>query len=268
MNIARAPWPAVIVLTCFAGVFAGCRGKKKEKAAPAGAVVFQISARHPTAADTSPSLVVNDTMLAHGRDTLFLHGVRIVLAELAMAPAVSNECEEEQGEDNPPCVEFDDDPVVIDLPLGAGVTRRATKPAPATDYNLFQAIIHRPDSTTTHDVELLLHHPELWGNSIRVEGTISRGGRRRDFTFNSGFNEQEEITLEPVIRVAAGDSLHVTLRVDVASWFRSADGKSFVDPSTAGLAGRNEALVRDNIRQSIKVFRDANGDGLEDATPR
>ena len=264
MTLARASWPALVLLAAAAAL-SGCR-EKEEKAAPAGAVVFQISARHPTAADTASSLAINDTMLAHGRDTLFLRLARIVLAELALAPAVSNECEEEEGEDNPPCVEFDEEPVVIELPLGGGATRRAAKPAPATDYNLFQAVIHRPDSVSAHDVQLLLHHPELWARSIRVEGTISRGGRRRAFTFNSDFNETEEITLEPALTVKPGDSLHVTLRVDVASWFRSGDGRSFVDPATAGLAGRNEGLVRGNIRTSLKVFRDANADGLEDGT--
>lgn len=264
MRLARAP---LVILTAATGLVAACRGKETaEKKAPAGAVVFQLSARHPTTEDTAPSLVVNDTMLVHGRDTLFLRGVRIVLAELAMAPSVSNECEEEEGEDNPPCVEFDEDAVAIDLPLGPGATRRSMKPAPATEYNLFQAIIHRPDSVTANDVQLVLHHPELWGRSIYVEGTISRGGRRRDFTFKSDFNETEEITLEPALTVKPGDSLHITLRVDVASWFRSADGRSFVDPGTAGLAGRNEALVRGNIRTSLKVFRDANADGLEDGT--
>lgn len=265
MISARAPWSAVVALAAAAAALAACR-EKKEKEAPRGAVVFQVSARHPTAADTASSLAINDTMLVHGRDTLFLRVARIVLAELALAPAVSNECEEEEGEDNPPCVEFDEEPVVIELPLGGGATLRSTKPAPATDYNLFQAVIHRPDSVSAHDVQLLLRHPELWARSIRVEGTISRGGRRRAFTFNSDFNETEEITLEPALTVKPGDSLHITLRVDVASWFRSEDGRTFVDPATAGLAGRNEGLVRGNIRTSLKVFRDANADGLEDGT--
>jgi hypothetical protein len=237
---------------------AACR----EKAPAAGAIVFQLSARHPTAHDSAGPLVTTDTMLIQGRDTLFLHRVRIMLAELAIAPSVANECEEEEGEDNPPCVEFDDDPVVIDLPLGVGSTRRSAKPAPATEYNLFQAVIHRPDTNT--DVLLLRDNPDLVGGSIRVDGTLSRGGRRRDFSFISGFNEQEEITLEPALTVTARDSLHVTLRVDVASWFRSADRKAIIDPATAGLAGPNEGLVRDNIRTSMRVFRDTNGDGLED----
>lgn len=266
MIAARPSWSALLLLMAAGAAAAGCREQAKEKKLPAGAIIFQLSARHPTAADTLPSLVSNDTMLVHGRDTLFLRHVRVVLAELAIAPAVSNECEEEEGEDNPPCVEFDDAPVAIDLPLDSGTVRRSVQPAPATDYNLFNAVIHRPDSVA--DAVLLVHHPELWGSSIRVEGTLSRAGRRRDFTFNSGFNEQEEISLEPALTVAPGDSLHITLRVDVASWFRSADGKSFVNPATAGLAGPNEGLVRGNIRTSFQVFRDANADGLEDRLPR
>jgi hypothetical protein len=241
-------------------VAAGCRAKP-----PAGAIVLQLSARHASAGDSAGPLVISDTMLVQGRDTLFLHSARLVLAELAIAPAVSNECEEEQGEDNPPCVEFDDAPVALDLPLGRGSLRRAARYAPATDYNLFQAVIHRPVSTT--DTALLRSNPDLVDASIRVLGTLSRGGRRRDFTFTSGFNEQEEITLEPVLTVATGDSVRLTLRVDVASWFRSADRKAIVDPAAAGLAGPQEATVRDNIRTSLKVFRDANGDGIEDDQP-
>jgi hypothetical protein len=251
---------SLCLIIAAAAVATSCREK-----APTGAIVFQLSARHATVGDSAGPLVTTDTMLIQGRDTLFLHRVRIMLAELAIAPAVSNECEEEEGEDNPPCVEFDDNPVLLDLPLGRGAIRRSAKPAPATDYNLFQAIIHRPDSAA--DSSLLRTNPEFAGASIRLDGTLSRAGRRRDFVFTSGFNEQEEITLEPVLTVAARDSVHVTLRVDVASWFRSADRKAFIDPATAGLAGPNEGLVRDNIRTSLRVFRDTNGDGLEDDQP-
>ena len=248
------------LLLAAAAVVMGCR--EKSPPAAAGAIVFQLSGRHPAAGDSAHTLVTTDTSLIRGRDTLYLRRARIVLAELAVAPAIANECEEEEGEENPPCVEFSGAPAVIDLPLGAGVSTRATMTAPATDYNLFQALIHRPDSAA--DTALLAAHPDFTGASIVVEGTLSRGGRRRDFTFTSGFNEQEELALDPALTVAAGDTLRITLRVDIASWFRSADGSSIVDPATAGLAGRHEGLVRDNIRTSLKVFRDSNADGLED----
>jgi hypothetical protein len=254
---------AINLVLAAAAVVAGCR-KKSPAAAPAGAIVFQLSSRHPATDTSAHALVTTDTSLIHGRDTLFLRRVRIVLAELAIAPAVANECEEEEGEDNPPCVEFSGAPALFDLPLGPGVSTRATAAAPATDYNLFQALIHRPDSAA--DSALLAAHADFTGASIVVNGTISRGGRRRDFTFTSGFNEQEEIALDPALTVTAGDTLRITLRVDIASWFRSADGSAIVDPATAGLAGRHEGMVRDNIRTSLKVFRDSNADGLEDGS--
>jgi hypothetical protein len=231
-----------------------CRGKE-----PSGFIAFQLSAQpagRAAAPDSAPRMV------ALGKDTLFLHRVRIVLAELAIAPSLANECEEEEGEDNPPCVEFDEHPVVIDLPLDRPVVPRSTKPAPATSYNLFQAIIHRP--TPEADTALLQANPDFHGKSILAEGIWSRGGRRVPFSFASDFAEQEEISLEPALVVQRGDSLLVTLRVDVASWFKSEDGRTLVDPRTAGPGGPNEHLLRDHIRTSIRAFRDQNRDGQDD----
>src|SRR5712664_3638612 len=132
----------------------GCRAKGP---AP-GAIAFHVSARHlsggPAAGSGAPAagrapkapLVYADSFVAQGRDTVFLRRVQLVLMEMAIAPSVSNECEEEEGEDNPPCVEFQEDPKVLDLPLGRGTVFQSAKPAPATDYNLFQLIVHKPDS--------------------------------------------------------------------------------------------------------------------------
>lgn len=243
----------IAVLTACALPALACRGKE-----PSGFIAFQLSAQPPG----RPALDSAKVVVALGKDTVFLHRVRIVLMELAIAPSLANECEEEEGEDNPPCVEFDEHPVVIDLPLGRPVVPRSTKPAPATSYNLFQAIIHRP--TLEADTALLQANPEFQGKSILAEGIWSRGGTRVPFAFASDFTEQEEISLEPALTVPKGDSLVVTLRVDVASWFKSEDGKSLVDPRTAGPGGANEHLLRDHIRTSIRAFRDQNRDGQDD----
>lgn len=251
---------------------AGC----KPKAPAPGAIAFQLSARHPNVAsggDTAmrasrrgPPLVYGDRFVAQGRDTIFLRRVRIVLMEMAIAPSVSNECEEEEGEDNPPCVEYEDDPTVFDLPLGRGTVALGARRAPATDYNLFQLIVHRTDSAK--DGALLRGNPDLAGVSVRVEGVISHGGAHHDFTFTTTFNEQEEIALDPAVVVPPGDTLRVTLRVDAESWFTSGDHQSLLDPATAGPGGQNENTVKDNIRTSCKVFRDANRDGLDDDNER
>jgi hypothetical protein len=239
-----------------------------DKAAPPpeGTIVFQLSARHPAAADSGVAFVAADSVVAQGRDTIFLRRVRLVLAELAISPSQANGCEEEEGEeDKPHCVEFEMQPVALELPLKRAVVRRATRPAPVTEYNLFQVVVHRPDAAV--DTAFLAAHPDLAGMTIRADGVFSHGGKRRDFTYVTDWSELQEIVIDPPVAVAVGESLHVTLRVDVASWFRQADGKALVDPATAGRGGPHEALVRDNIRTSLKVFRDGNGDGLEDAAP-
>jgi hypothetical protein len=257
MNVLRrCPLSGAIVAATLA---LGCGDKAAPP--PAGAIVFQLSARHPIAANSGVPFVAADSVVAQGRDTIFLQRVRLVLAELAISPAQANGCEEEEGEeDKPHCVM---QPVALELPLERAAVRRAARPAPATDYNLFQAVVHRPDAAV--DTAFLAANPEFAGVTIQVDGVFSHAGARRDFTYKTDWSERQEIAIDPPVVVAVGESLHVTLRVDVASWFRQADGKALVDPATAGRGGPHEALVRDNIRTSLKVFRDGNGDGLEDA---
>ena len=257
--LCRYPLSGVIAVAALA---LGCADKAVPP--PEGAIVFQFSARHPTAADSGVHFVAADSFVAQGRDTIFLRRVRLVLAELAISPSQANGCEEEEGEeDKPHCVEFDMQPVALDLPLAQAVVRRATRPAPVTNYNLFQAVVHRPDAAV--DTAFLAAHPELAGMTVRADGVFSHGGMRREFSYVTDWSERQEIVIDPPVAVAVGESLHVTLRVDVASWFRQADGQALIDPATAGRGGPHEALVRDNIRTSLQVFRDGNGDGLEDA---
>jgi hypothetical protein len=245
-----------IATVALFGLLVGCRGKEREAAS--GFMVFQLSTASP-----SLQMANSRAVVAIGPDTVFLERVRMVLSELAIAPSLANECEEEEGEDNPPCVEFDEDPVLIELPLDRPVERRSMRPAPATEFNLFQAIIHRPEPDA--DTALLRANPEFNGRSVLVEGIWSRRGIRTPFSLASDFAEQEEISLEPALSVSPADSLKLTFRVDVATWFRSEDGKSLVDPRTAGPGGPNEHLLKDHIRTSIAVFRDQNGDGRDDA---
>ncbi len=268
------PGRTILRFTLAGGVVAAAMGCRAKGPAP-GTIAFGLSARHPApgpAAGAAPHagrtaarapLVYADSFVAQGRDTIFLRRVQLVLADMAIAPSVSNECEEEQGEDNPPCVEFQEDPAVLDLPLGRGTVRQSARRAPATDYNLFQLVVYKIDPD--HDAALLRANPELAGASVRVEGVVSHGGARHDFTFTSAFNEQEEISLEPAVVVPSRDTLRVTLNVDVGSWFTSGDRESLLDPATAAAQGPNEHTVKDNIRTSLKVFPD---DALSRFDPR
>jgi hypothetical protein len=239
----------------------GCR----ERGPAPGAIVLQISARRPSG-DPAPAagpatrpaprapLVYADSFVAQGKDTIFLRRVRLVLMEMAIAPSVANECEVEEGEDNPPCVDFHEDPFVLEVPLGRGSVRSSAEPAPATEYNLFQLIIHKPDSA--QDAALLRANPDLAGASARVDGVLSHAGKHRDFVFVTPFNEQEEIALEPAVVVPSRDTLRITLHVDVGSWFTSSDHQTLLDPASAAPGEPNEHTVKDNIRTSLRIFRE------------
>jgi hypothetical protein len=239
----------------------GCR----ERGPALGAIVLQISARHPSG-DAAPvaapaghpapraPLVYADSFVAQGRDTIFFRRARLVLMEMAIAPSVANECEVEEGEDNPPCVDFHEGPFVLEVPLGHGSVRNTAEQAPATEYNLFQLIIHKPDSG--QDAALLRANPDLDGASVRVDGMVSHGGARRNFVFVTPFNEQEEIALEQAVVVPSRDTLRITLHIDVGSWFTGSDHQTLLDPASAAPGEPNEHTVKDNIRTSLKVFRD------------
>lgn len=246
----------------------GCR----EKGPAPGAIAFQISARHPSGdapAAAHPArqpVAYGDSFVAQGRDTIFFRQAQLVLMEMAIAPSLANECEEEEGEDNPPCVEFQEHPAVLQVPLGRGTVLHGAQRAPATGYNLFQLVLHKTDAA--QDSELLRSNPGLAGASVRVDGVMSHGGRRSPFTFLSPFNEQEEISLDPAVFVTPRDTLRVTLRIDIGSWFTSGDHLTLIDPASASPGGQNEHTVKDNIRTSLKVFRDQNSDGLDDDNER
>jgi hypothetical protein len=233
-----------------------------------GFLVLQLSARHPSAAtrtQTAAPFVSGAHFLAQGNDTIFLSRARVVLANLAVGPAIASECageEESEFEHNPPCIEFGEAPQVLELPLDRLVTRLAIHDVPPTEYNVLQLEIHRP--SPDRDTQFVHDNPEFATASIRVEGTYSQGEQRRDFVFASRFGEREIQRLIPPVSVAAGDTTHMTIRVDVASWFRSSDGSALIDPVSGNPGGANELLIRDHIRTSLKSFRDDNADGLDD----
>lgn len=241
-------------------------------APPKGRIVLQISTRRPlpraTDARTASSpLDSSDHVVAQGPDTIFLRRARLVLADLELAPAVASECggAEEIEEGNPPCIQFGKAPQVIDLPLDRLILRLAARAAPATDYRLLQIVIYRP--VVERDARFIRANPEFAGVSVRVEGTYSASGRRREFAFYSDFTEPENRVLNPSVSLRARDSVHITLRADIAKWFLNDGGTALVDPMSGTPGGPNELLIKDRIRTSFRIFHDEDSDGLDDNEP-
>jgi len=91
-----------------------------------------------------------------------------------------------------------------------------------------------------------------------VKGTFNGAA----FTYTSDLNVEQKLRFDPPVQVTAGTPASVTVRLDLSGWFR--DGSKLVDPGSATKGGVNQHLVRDNIKQSFKGFRDNDEDGLDD----
>jgi hypothetical protein len=236
---------------------------------PSGSIAFWLSSRHvappgpaaPASPTTSADLPAagDSALVALGRDSIIMRRVELVLKDVQLAPTESGECEPGEEEH---CAALEPGPVLIALPLGDLAEHITTVRAAADTFIGFHFAIHRPDSS--QDGPFLAAHPEFANTSIRVAGTFSRRGARRDFVYTTDFSEREEGALHPPLIVLPGATANVTFRLNVAGWFITADKTALIDPATANRGQPNQTLVQDNIRTSVAAFRDDDHDGRDD----
>ena len=222
-------------------------------------------AEHPRTGSVALQLTAGQgAVVARGRDSILVRRAELVLKEIQLAPMGSGECDAEEKEEEA-CAELEMGAVLATLPLDTPEATMATVRAPADTYIVFHFAIHRPDSG--QDAAFLAAHPEFAGISIRVQGTYSRAGKRRDFVYTSGFTEQHETALLPPLEVPPDSTINVTLRLALATWFLNADKTALIDPASANPGEPNQDLVHDNIRTSVAAFGDAGHDSTAVAGP-
>ena len=203
----------------------------------------------------------DSTVIVLGSDTIILRSIEVVLREIELKRVESASCDSIM--DNDDCEKFETGPVLVDLPLGAAATATVVMVnAPAGMYDELEFEIHKPDDSS--DAAFIAAHPDFDRVSIRATGTYSQAGTRRNFTFTSDLNADQEIGLVPPITVTEGAGTNVTLRVDVSTWFLNAGGTALVDPASANKGQPNESVVKDRIQASIDAFRDDDHDGHDD----
>ncbi len=219
-----------------------------------------VTAASPASGASARLFAAGDSaVVALGHDSVIIRRVQLVLTEIQLAPVGGGECDPEEDEDQ--CAPLGAGPVLTPLPLGNAAQPMLTVRAPADTYIVFHFAIYKP--TASQDGAFLAAHPDFAGTSIRVEGSFSRSGKRGDFVYTSDFNEQEETALLPALTVRPEATANLTLRMDLATWFLTADKTALIDPSTANPGQPNQHLVQDNIRTSVAAFRDEEG-----ASPR
>ncbi len=217
-------------------------------------------------------------------DTLVIDTVQIVLRDIKFQRLNEDLCDHEDGDssgsllassrhdegesgdsdddgndgEHDGCESFNAGPYLLDLPLGGGVTRGFSVGVDTGSYDQLRIKIHKPeDDGDAKDVAFVAAHPEFNKVSIRAVGTFNG----QPFAFVTDLNAQQRMDLVPPIVV--GDSVtnvDITIDVDLSNWFSDGAG-GLVDPNSGNKGGSNDNLVKDNIKDSFRAFRDDDRDG-------
>ena len=203
----------------------------------------------PTSRAAGPGLVVG----GGAADSITIDTAQVVLREIELE-ATDGSCApgSELGDgDGDGCGALKLGPMLVQLPLGAGVGSSLAAIVPTGSYREVEFELH-PVGDDSRDVAFAAAHPELADVSVRVTGTY-RGAR---FVYTSRVSAEQKLEFSPPV-VVDGVGASATVRVDVASWFRDASGAA-IAPTAA-----NASRIEDRIRTSFRASADDDRDGDE-----
>jgi hypothetical protein len=147
-------------------------------------------------------------------------------------------------------------PFIQDLMLGSNTHEIETIQIPFGSYK--ESEIEIDDLDSTHG-QVYTQNPELQDNSILVKGYLNNNPNET-FVFSSDLEEEQEKEFKaPLILDENSPSTNIVLVINMDSWFVDSNG-DLVDPNLAG----NKSKIEGNIKNSIDVFEDSDGDGEED----
>jgi len=197
------------------------------------------------------------TVIALAPDTIIIRSAELVLRKVELKRSDAVSCDSVEG--NGDCEEFETGATLVTLPLGStAIAQDVAISAPAGTFDGLEFEIHKPSGGD--DAAFIAANPDFANISIRVTGTFVHGtgsgaGTRSDFTFTSDVDQSEEQILNPPVTVADGQTINVTLRVDISTWFLNDAKTALVDPASANNGGANESIVANNIQNSLRGIR-------------
>lgn len=124
---------------------------------------------------------------------------------------------------------------VVALPMSGSIVTPVTANLAAGTYDEFEMDVH----------------------SVRIKGTYDG----QPFDVTATVNEELEVAIQPPLVVTQSGTANLTVVVQIASWFRSADG------SAIDLVNMNSTLqsrLASNIEASFDAFEDDDRDGHDD----
>lgn len=234
-----------LVLLIAGLVLIGCE-KSTDPAATKGALTF--SAYYTPEATTLGKAAGTSAV-----DSVVLSRVRIVLRDIKYKSV----------EDS---LNFKSDPIVLELDLQGAMQSVVRSDVPFGTYRRVEFDVHRVEQselTGMSAAEQSKFADFLAGErySVIVEGTFYQSGQAgAAFTFRSKIDAKQKYDLDPVLVVDERTTdVATTMVVSSAGWFKNTLG-ALLDPTVT----ENEPIISENIKTSIKIFKDNNRDGMKD----
>ncbi|TAK61028.1 MAG: hypothetical protein EPO24_06105 [Bacteroidetes bacterium] len=156
-------------------------------------------------------------------------------------------------------------PFVLELNLSSAIQNFAVAGVPFGSYRKIEFDVHRVNTNDTVSLsvsEQAQFLDFLAGErySIIVSGTTYTAGISTAFTFKSKVNVKQKIDLDPELVInQSSPPINATMLISSGGWFKLSTNV-LLDPSDTS----NENTINDNLRASIKVFKDNNKDGNKD----
>jgi hypothetical protein len=192
------------------------------------------------AVDPAGDLVLQKVQLVFGKLELDRTGSADCVAEAEAA----DDDHEHMGEE---CEDVSRSPFLVDVPVDATLHPLLNVPLTAGTYSELEAKLEPARDRFT---DFNAAHPDLVGNSVRVEGTF----KGTPFVFTAPIRAEVEMEFDPPL-VIDETTKNATVSLDVSKWFLDASG-NVIDPATATSDSDALQRIERNIRQSFHAFED------------
>lgn len=157
-------------------------------------------------------------------------------------------------------------PMILELSLNGSVQNVGSIEVPFGSYSRIEYDVHRveqPEITSLPASEQAQFAEFLAGErySIIINGIVYNTGAAPDtFAYRSKVDAKQKVDFDPAIDVSeAAPAVNATVVISSANWFKNQTG-ALVDPKDPN----NEGVIDENLKASIKVYKDNNKDGSKD----
>jgi hypothetical protein len=259
------PRCSTLVPAAALGLFAACAGGSDGSVAPVDGGATSLSVSFATAGTATVNAAGNAVIVGTAADTMVVTKVQMVLDNVKLRKSGVAACPDSmkvsstrgRSSDDRGCSRLDLGPMLLDLPLGGTSTSPLTVTIPAGTYSQVEFELDDVNTGTRAsqaDKDFLTAHPEFRDVTVKVTGTYKGAA----FTFLSRASAEVEFEFSPALVVQSGVNDNVTVKLDLAAWFKNASG-AVLAPTVA-----NQATIDQNITSSFSAFGDRDRDGRED----